>query len=83
MRNLPYLCANFFCTQYLVHNAIAKLADFGHRSYSLSDLYNNVPYKNDTTVDYCLIIYILIIIYLLPVQRRIFFGKFRGIFKKN
>ena len=48
----------------MVHNTRAKLADFGHWSYFLGELYNNVPYRNDKNVDYYLIIYIYIDYYI-------------------
>ena len=65
----------FFCTHDLVHKARAKLADFRHSSYFLGELYNNVPYKNDKTVDYYLIIYILIIYIVRPfINAHVFIG---------
>ena len=52
----------------LVNKTRAKLADLEHLSYFLGELYNNVPYTNNKTVDYYFIIYILIIIYIFPAR---------------
>ena len=68
----------FFGTHDLVHKTRAKQAYFGLWSYFLGELYNIVPYKNNTTVDivpyknnktdYYQDLYILIIIYILPAR---------------
>ena len=65
-----------FCTHDLVHKTRANSADCGHWSYFLGELYTNVPYQNNKTVDYYLIIYTLITIYIyiarLFVNARVF-----------